>query len=221
MIRRDYILRVIEECIQALIRIRSLRENRRLEEARQAVDAECEKLAAVGAGPLAQLSETEIMALVAQGQPTLLVGDRLLLLISFLREAGEVANAEGRAAEAREIFLKALHLLLGALPHCDGGEHPDFAPRVNVLVDALAGQNLPIPTQAMLMQHYESTGQFAKSEDMLYSMLDATANDRVILALGHAFYERILRENDASLTAGNLPRNEAEEGFRELERRLV
>lgn len=58
MIRRDYILRAIEECVQALVQIRALRQKHRLEEACQAVDAQCEKLAAAGAYNLAQLSES-------------------------------------------------------------------------------------------------------------------------------------------------------------------
>ena len=39
MIRRDYILQMIEECIQALTQIRALRQGRRWAEARQAVFA--------------------------------------------------------------------------------------------------------------------------------------------------------------------------------------
>jgi hypothetical protein len=70
MIRRDYILRMIEECIQALTQIRALRQDRRWEEARQAVDAQCEKLAADDARNLAQLSEKELLARLAQDQPT-------------------------------------------------------------------------------------------------------------------------------------------------------
>jgi len=37
MLRRDYILEMIEECIRALTQIRALRKGQRWEEARQAV----------------------------------------------------------------------------------------------------------------------------------------------------------------------------------------
>jgi Family of unknown function (DUF6483) len=233
MIRRDYILRAIGECVQALVQIRALRQNHRLEEARRAVDAQCEKLAAAGAYALAQLSETELLARLAQDQPTQIVRPRLFLMISLLREAGENAVAEGRISDARQIFLKALHLLLEVSAQSDAGEHPEFVPRVEefvpgvetfvprveALVQSLANEPLPVPTQAMLMQHYEKTGQWAKAEDTLFSILEATADDRASVEFGIAFYERILRQNDATLLAGNLPRGEAEEGLRDLKRR--
>jgi tetratricopeptide (TPR) repeat protein len=221
MIRRDYIVQMIEEFMQALTQIRALRQGRRWEEARQAVDAQCEKLAAAGARGLAQLSETELLARVAQDQPTQTVRTRLFLVISLLQEAGEIAVGEGRMEEAREIYLKALHLLLDVSAQDDPGGHPAFVPRVESLVLGLADAPLPIRTQVSLMRHYESTGQLAKAEDMLFSVLDATANDPASIEFGAAFYQRILRQNDAMLMAGNLPRAEAEEGSRELQRRKV
>jgi hypothetical protein len=221
MIRRDYILEMIEECIQALTQIRTLRHERRWEEARLAVDAECEKLAAAGARNLAQLSETELLARLALGQPTQTVRSRLFLIISLLQEAGEIADAEGRIADAREIFLKALHLLLDVSAQEDTGPHPAFVPRVETLVLSLTGAPMPVRTQILLMQHYETTGQLAKAEDTLFSILDATKDDPASLEFGAAFYERILRQNDATLAAGNLPRIEAEDGLRELQRQKI
>jgi hypothetical protein len=219
MIRRDYILQMIEECIQALTQIRALRKDQRWEEARMAVDAQCEKLAAAGARNLARLSETELLARLALDQPTQTVRARLFLLISLLQEAAEIATAEGRMADAREIGLKALHLLLDVSAQDEAGGHPAFVPRAEALVQALAGAPMPVRTQVLLMRHYESTGQLAKAEDTLFSILDATNDDPASLAFGAAFYERILRQNDAMLLAGNLPRVEAEEGRRDLRRR--
>ena len=46
MIRRDYILEMIEEFVRALTQIRALRQQDRWEENRLALDTECEKLAA-------------------------------------------------------------------------------------------------------------------------------------------------------------------------------
>ena len=219
MIRRDFILQMIEECIQTLAQIRAMRKDGRIEEARVAVDAQCEKLAAAGARSLAQLSETELLARLALDQPTQTVRARLFLTISLLQEAGEIAAAEGRIADAREISLKALHLLLEVSAQEDAGSHPAFVPRVETLVLSLAGAPMPVRTQVLLRRHYESTGQLAKAEDALFFILDTTKNDPTSLEFGSAFYERILRQNDTMLLAGNLPRAEAEEGLRELQRR--
>jgi hypothetical protein len=216
MIRRDYIVQMIEECIQALARIRGLRQEKRWQEAGAAVDVECEKLAATGAQDLAKLSETELLARVSQEQPTHTVRARLFMIVSLLQEAAEIAAAQDRLADAREAYLKALNVLLDVLDEDGAGEHPAFVPKVEALVESLAEAPLPVRTRVLLMQHYESTGQLGKAEDMLYSILDGTANDRASLELGVAFYERVLGLSDSTLSAGDLPRAEALEGLREL-----
>ena len=61
MIRRDYILRMLEEFFEVLSRIRSLRKGQKWAEAGAIVQKEFEEL--IGAGPEAgaKLSETELL----------------------------------------------------------------------------------------------------------------------------------------------------------------
>jgi hypothetical protein len=209
---------MIEEFIRALTQVRSLRQQERWEEARLALDAECQKLAATGAANLARLSETELLARLAHDQPTSVVRQRLFLIIALLQEAGEIADGQGLPQQARDSRLKALHLLLEATADQRAGEHPAFVPGVDALVISLADAPLPERTQVLLMRHYETTGQFGKAEDALFSILEATFHDPASVAFGLAFYDRILRQTDLALADGNLPRPEAEEGLRELKR---
>jgi len=218
MIRRDYIVRMIEVMARALADIRALRQGGQAEAAWLMVDEECKKFAAMGVKGILFLSETELLARVAEGQFAQTVHLRTLAVVTLLREAAEIADAEGRTEEARVIFLKALHLLLGVLSQDDPAGFPEFVPGVEAIVTALQDRPLPVETQSMLMHHYETTGQFAKAEDALYAMLEQTGNDEEVLGFGRIFYERILRRSDASLVQGNLPRSEAEQGLAELRR---
>ena len=216
MIRRDYIVRMIEEMGRALAQIRALRQGGRAEAARQMVDAECEKLAAMGVTGIVGLSETELLARVSEGQYAQTVHLRTLGVVSLLREAAEIASGEDRTEEAREIYLKALHLLLGVLSQDDPAGFPEFVPGVEAIVTALQDQPLPVQTLVLLMRHYEESRQYAKAEDALFSLLDTMGADSEIIGFGRAFYERILRRSDAALLAGNLPRKEAEQGRNEF-----
>jgi hypothetical protein len=216
MIRRDYIVRMIEEMGRALAQIRALRHAGRAEAARQMADAECEKLAALGAVGIVKLSETELLARVSEGQYSHTVHLRTLAVAALLHEAAEIASGQDRVGEAREIYLKALHLLLGVSSQDDPAEFPEFVPKVEAIVTALEAQPLPVETQSLLMRHYEATGQFAKAEDALYSIIDAVGADAELAGFGRAFYGRILARSDAALVAGNLPRGEAEQGLIEL-----
>ena len=219
MIRRDYILRMIEEFAQALARIRALKSGRRWGDASAELDAEFIKLIADGAPAVARLSETELLARLMQEGPTHLVRDKTCMLTSLLAEAGDVAAAEGRLNESREYYLKALHLLLEVLARGEMFERPEFLPRIEMLKDALRGAPLPSRTHAMLMQHHERAGEFAKAENELFSMLDAEPENGAIVEFGVAFYKRILAQSDAALAEGGLPRAEVEEGLIELQQR--
>ena len=219
MIRRDYILQMIEEFARALARISLLRSEQRGDEAADALDEEFKRLVGEGPEAVARLSETELLARLMQGGPTQAVREKTLMLTTLLKEAGDLAVAQDRAEAGRECYLKALHLLLDALSRGEVCECPEFVPKVEMLKEALAGTHLPARTDARLMQHYERNGEFAKAEDALFGMLDADPDNDAIADFGIGFYQRVFAQNDATLNEGNLPRTEAEEGLTELERR--
>jgi hypothetical protein len=50
-------------------------------------------------------------------------------------------------------------------------------------------------------------------------MLEAEPDNAALVEFGLAFYQRLLAQTDAALTAANLPRAEAEEGLKDLQRR--
>lgn len=216
MLRRDYILRMVEEFIQALSRINSLKKDQRWDEASREVDAEFKKLVGEGAEAIASVSETELLARLMQDGPTQALRDKTLVLTTLLKEAGDVATGEGKTEQGRVCYLKALDLLLGVLARGEVFECPAFVPKIEMLVAALNATPLPAPTQAMLMQHYERTGEFAKAEDALFTMLDADPDNDAIVEFGVAFYQRILSQSDATLKEANLPRAEVEEGLKKL-----
>jgi hypothetical protein len=219
MIRRDYILRMIAEFMEALARIRSLKQGQHWKEFSAELDAEFKKLMGHDAPTVARLSETELLALLVQGGPTYALQDKTLVLTTLLHEAGDAAAVADRMDESRECYLKALNLLLDTLARGETFECPEFVPKIEILLAALREVVLPIQTHAKLMQHYERTGEFAKAEDALFAMLDAEPENHAIVEFGLAFYQRLLSQGDAALNAANLPRAEVQEGLTELQRR--
>ena len=221
MIRRDYILRMIEEFMQALSRMRALKQGQRWAEAGDELDAEFKKLIGDGVQSIARLSETDLLARLMEGGPTHLLRDKTLLLTTLLAEAGDVAAAENREAESRECYLKGLHLLLDVLSQEEVFEYPEFVPKVEMLVAALRSTPLPVRTCAMLMQHYERTGEFAKAEDALFAMQEAEPDNPAIVEFGIAFYQRLLALTNSTLDRAGLPRAEVEDGLKQLRARAL
>lgn len=215
MIRRDYLMRMIEEAVAALRRSQKLRGEEKWDEAGGELDEEFKKL--VGAGPqaVAQLSETELLAKMLAGEATLYVRDKTFLLTALLKEAGDLAVAQEHFEAGRACYLKGLHLLLNVLAREAPEGIPEFVPRVEMFVSALEETPLPLRTQAALMQHYEFTGQFGRAEDCLFAMLEEQ-EDSAMLDFGVAFFERMKHQTDEALMGGNLPRAEVASGLAEL-----
>lgn len=218
MIRRDYILRMIEEFFQALARIRGLKRGEQWQQAGGAVDEEFQRLIGAGAQAVSQLTETELLARIIQGEPTSAVKEKTLMLSALLKEAGDVAAAQDRPEESRSCHLKGLHLLLQTLASNDVIDCPEFVPQVDAFVAAL-GDGLPLATQAMLMQHFERIGEFAKAEDALFALLDAEPANAGLLQFGISFCQRLQNHRDDQLVAGNLPRLEVEAALADLRAR--
>lgn len=218
MFRRDYVLKMIEEFAEALARIRALKKARDLGQAWLLTEEEFKRITGIDSEALLKLSETELLARLIETEPSHAVREKTFFLTTLLKEAGDIAAAEGRAEESRECYLKGLHLLLDSLARGDAFEQPEFVPKVDLFVEALDGE-VPAQTSALLMQHYETTGQFGKAEDAFFAILDEDLNNEMALNFGIAFYERLLGRKDTQLEDGNLPRAEVESGLEELRAR--
>jgi hypothetical protein len=216
MIRRDYIIRMIEQFIRALAQLRALKQERRWDELAESLDEQFQRFVGIGAAVVERLNETELLARAIQGEPSLAVREKTLLLTGLLKEAGDLAVAREQLDEGRAWHLKGLHLLLGALGREESLDTPECVPRVEAFVSALAGGPLPLTTLAGLMQHYERFGEFGRAEDALFGMLEQEPDNAALVDFGLAFYERLLRQSKANLEVGNLPRPEVEAGLAEL-----
>lgn len=221
MIRRDYILRMIEEIIQALARIRALRNGQQWQAAESAVDGEFNRLLGRGAKAILNLSETELVAKLMSEGPTQMLPFKAMQLVTLLKEAGDIAAEEHRLEESRAFHLKGLSLLLGLIAggELDAIERPEFVPSVDAFVNALEPHSLPPETAARLMLHYERLEDFGKAEDILFDMIDAEPNRAGLIEFGTAFYSRLAGKSDAALQSGNLPRAEVEAGLADLRSR--
>lgn len=216
MIRRDYIIRMIEECTQLLVRINALKRGQQWNEAATALDDEFQYLAGADATTLARLSETELLARLMRGEPTSVVRHKTFVLSALLQEAGDIAAGRDLQDESRACYLKSLNLLLDTLARGDELEFPEFVPKVESLTAALQESPLPTPTNALLMLHYERIGEFAKADSVLKAMLAAEPQNTRLMEFGMAFCRRLLALNDATLAGGNISRSQLEQFMSQL-----
>jgi hypothetical protein len=219
MIRRDFILRQLEQFAAMLAKIAGLAKNEQWQEASAATGGELQRLAGVDVQALLRLSETALLARLIESEPALAVESKIFMLATLLKTQGDVLAGQGRADESRKFYLKGLHLLFETFGQIDASERPDFVPTIEAFLTALREAPLPVTTNAMLMHHYERIGEFARAEDALFEILDAEPSQPGLLEFGRMFYQRLLRLDDQALASGNLPRTEAQSGLAELDGR--
>ena len=219
MIRRDYILRQIEQFAAMLAQIAGFAKNEKWSEASTVTAGEFQRLAGADAPELVRLSETSLLARLIEHEPNVAVESKVFMLATLLKTQGDLLVGRGRVEESRAYYLKGLHLLFETFGRVEITERPDFVPTVEIFLAALRDAPLPLTTNALLMHHYERTGEFAKAEDALFEILDSEPSQVELLEFGRSFYQRLLSLNDTVLTSGNLPRAEVLSALAELDER--
>jgi hypothetical protein len=219
MFRRDYILRQIEEFASVVAQIIGFAKNRQWDQASSEITRSTQQLTGSGMPELLQLSETELLARLIQNEPDVAVESKTFMTATLLKAQGDLLAGQDRPEEGRAYYLKGLHLLLETFGRSQPVVRPDFVPTIEIFLAALADRPLPTATNAMLMQHYERLGDFARAEDALFEILDAELSKVELLEFGRRFFERLLRHDDATLNSGNLPRAEILSALAELDER--
>jgi hypothetical protein len=219
MIRRDFILRQLEQFAAMLARIAGLAKNEQWQEAAAATGGELQRLTGVEPQALLGLSESALLARLIESEPAFAVETKIFMLATLLKTQGDLSAGQDRLDESREFYLKGLHLLLGTFRGVESSERPDFVPTVEAFRAVLREAPLPVTTSALLMQHYERNGELAKAEDALFEVLEAEPSNLEFLEFGRLFYQRLLRMDDDALLMGNLPRTEVQAGLAELDKR--
>ena len=222
MLRRDYVLRMIEEFVRALAKITIQKEQRLWNDAEVSLEEESKRLTGCDLKTLSTLSDTELLAHLLHTGDFLPQSEKTFMLSRVLIESAEIAEAKAGPDEngtIRAFRLQALHLLLPLILRTNASEWPEFVPSIDMLLTRLADAPLPLQTNALLMQHFERSGQFAKAEDALFSLFELSPDNPALLQMGISFYHRLLEQTDTALDTGNLPRTEVQSGLIQLQKK--
>jgi hypothetical protein len=208
---------MIDQCVRALLRSRQLQHQREFRLAEEELATAIRNLSGLSVDEISSASEADLTAALLQGEPTQVLGQKVLLLAALLHAAGNNARMEG--GSNRGLILKALQLELGVLIREPDVEVPEFVPGIDQLLSDLQDEKLPLPILGGLVMFYESRADFARAEDMLFQMLDSSPHDPSLREFGLQFYDRVARQSDETLLLGNLPRVEVDVGLAEFKNR--
>ena len=214
MPQSDYILRLAEQVGRALAQILYQQDRQDYQGALAFIDEQYKQMLGMGAGFIHSAPEETLLAMLTSvGE---LDTEKCWLLATLLKAEGEIHQSQQNENDSYYCFLKALNLYLEVVSTGTSHGHLDPVAEIEGLIYKLAEYDLPQHTQEMLFRYFERTGRFSQAEDILEELLATSPGNRSIITKGMAFYHRLQQKSDAELRAGNLNRNDVEEGLSRL-----
>jgi len=136
--------------------------------------------------------------------------------------AAELINQEAQVYELKrgfspmisDLYQKAFLFYLQVVENKRDDNTERCFRNLEYIVNILIEEDLPADFKYSLCKYFELSGQFDRAENIYYELLEE--NESGVKEKINEFYVRLLGKTDAELEAGNLPRNEIEEGQRHL-----
>ena len=215
MINKDYILRMAERFGRSLAIILRLREYNKHEEALLYIDELFLQTTGLTTGFINSASEEMLLNLISP--LGVLNVEKCLWMAVLLQEEGSIYEELGKSNESYYRYLKSLHLLLEVALRNSDVKDFDIAMAIEDILNKLAEYELPLKTKSKIFCYFEKMGSYGRAEDVLFEMVEGEEPvDNEMIEQGIAFYKRLLQKSDAELKAGNLSREEVEEGLAQL-----
>ena len=211
MYQKDYLLRIAESAARAIAQVIYRRRIEDYQGSLTLIDEQFRQTLGMGLGFIHSVSEETLLSLLTSLGT--LDTEKCWLTATLLKAEGDIHQAQGNPDEAYYSYLKSLDLFLVVLLDA---HNVDSFPEVEDLLNELEAYDLPEKTKEMVFRYYEKTDRYAQAEDTLFEMIETNPADSDLFARGVAFYERLKRKSAADLAAGNLSRDEVEEGLQRL-----
>ena len=153
MFTEDYLMRIINQAIAALMTAAGLRKAGKYSEARQAIHQAIEQLTSLPANLVEQMDDASLLSmLTTQGQ--LDVG-RLAILADLYREDGEILLQSNQTSQGNAALARALRFILEVALADAAGLSNENIGKAEILLQRLNAGELPVETQLALSDYYQ------------------------------------------------------------------
>ena len=210
MLKNDYILRLIEQFTRVLERILGLKDRGAYREALEILRKEAHRIIGMDSTMLEMLSPDEIARALASP-------DRIFIAGRVLEEMRDLYELDDEPGRATALGVRAVDLYT-RLAGDKGNYLSDEARKYGSgLTEKLAELPLAVSEREVVFRACEAFEQFATAEDMLFELIEQSADRDTAIAEGRSFYQRLLDMDSDTLAAGGLPREEVLDGLEALQ----
>lgn len=216
MYKRDYLLRLIQQYSEEMVKVMFHRRNQQFAEAMELLVQAMQRLLGLNSKLVQGLAVKDLIGLLSvQGR---LDAGKGLLLADMLKAQGDTQMDAGQETNGRNSCMKSLELLLEMRLLEETEDIKDTVDsRINVLLEKVHPHNNRHVLE-LLLGFYEAEGKLAKAEDTLFFMLEADSGKPTLIDQGLAMYERWRNLTLEQVEHGNLTMPEIEESYELLKK---
>ena len=216
MSQRDYILRIAQELGSVLAQVLYNRQIKDYAAAHKLIDEQSKQIYGMGIGFMRSVPEETLLSMLTSFDT--LDTEKCWLLAILLKAEGDIYEDQDSASESYYSYIRSLNLFLEVLLLGTANTDKNIAPEIDELLARLSAYDLPGRSKLLLFRYFDHIHQYARAEDLLFEMLEASDSNEDILAYGTTFYQHLLKKSDASLSADNFSKKKALEGLSQLEK---
>ncbi len=202
LLTEDYLIRMINMMVAALLQVVGLRQAGSYAEAQIAIDQVIEQVFGLRADLVRRLDDGYLLArLTHQG---VLNTDQLLLLADLLQEEAALFDEGHHPAESYWSYLRALNFYLEVDLRGGPFDYPEPHDKIEAVLSELGRFSLPSDTLYSLATYYEGRKEYALAEGAFLKLLNTADYQDRVLAEFQAFYQRLLAVPAEGLASGGL-----------------
>jgi hypothetical protein len=216
MSQRDYILRIAQEFGSALAQVLYNRQIKDFTAAHKLIDEQSKQVFGMGIGFMRSVPEETLLSMLTSFDS--LDTEKCWLLAILLKAEGDIYEDQGNASESYYSYIRSLNLFLEVLLLGTISSDRSIVPEIDELLSRLSDYDLPLRTKSLLFRYFDHTHEYARAEDLLFEMLEASGPNEDILANGVSFYQQLLKKSDAALRADHFTKEKVIEGLSHLEK---
>lgn len=221
MLSEDYVIRLIQLTVAALLKILGLKNSGLFDDALVMIDMAIEQLMGMRSGRVKTLDDERLYFLLTRNER--IDTERLALLADLLHEEGDVYSKQNRMEESRADYARALRYYLevffqaqtgGRVANQENLIQPDdlwgevaIPDKIKVVLSKLkpVGFDLLGPeTLWPLAGYFEEIGEYASAEDALMRLAAYPGLEADLAPELRAFYERLVELPEDQLVDGGL-----------------
>lgn len=210
MLTEDYLIKMINLALAALLRILGLKESGSYQEALILIDLTFEQLLGLRASMVKSLDDDRLYYLLTRNDA--LDIRRLAIIANLFMEEGDIFAAQGRQQESQDDYTRAMRYFLEVSFSQDESEAGEAQPRIEYLLEKLDIRSLGSDTLWPLASYYEENGAYAQAEKILLVMAEKDAIRAQIAPEIAAFYQRLLGKSPEVLAQGGISLAQAKAG---------